>query len=48
MWSDPEVTAIEKALERVPLKNTVAVQDLLAPSYIYGILMDARIRESDW
>ena len=41
-------TAIEKALERVPLENTVAVQDLSAPSYIYGILMDPRVRAGDW
>lgn len=41
-------TAIEKALERVPLENTVAVQDLSAPSYIYGILMDQRISTGDW
>lgn len=40
--------AIEKALTFVPLKNTVAVQHLSAPSYIYGILMDQRIRSSDW
>jgi hypothetical protein len=41
-------TAIEKALSRVPLENTTAVQDLSAPSYIYGILMDDRIRAGDW
>jgi hypothetical protein len=41
-------TAIEKALQRVPLENTVAVQDLSAPSYIYGILMDSRSRADDW
>ncbi|MDF1597480.1 MAG: hypothetical protein P1T08_15485 [Acidimicrobiia bacterium] len=41
-------TAIEKALERVPLENTVVVQDLSAPSYIYGILMDPRVRAGDW
>lgn len=41
-------TAIEKALNRVPLANTAAVQDLSAPSYIYGILMDARIRGTSW
>lgn len=41
-------TAIEKALERVPLENTATVQDLSAPSYIWGILMDERIRRSDW
>jgi hypothetical protein len=41
-------TAIEKALDRVPLGNTVPVQDLSAPSYIFGILMDRRIRLTDW
>lgn len=41
-------TAIEKALEHVPLENTVPVQDLSAPSYIWGILMDDRIRGSHW
>ena len=41
-------TAIEKALERVPLENTVAVQGLSAPSYIYGILTDPRISVGDW
>ena len=41
-------TAIEKALRRVPLRSTVPVQDLSAPSYIYGILMDDRIRRGDW
>jgi hypothetical protein len=41
-------TAIEKALGRVPLVNTAVVSDLSAPSYIYGILMDDRIRRHDW
>lgn len=41
-------TAIEKALMRVPLENTGAVQDLSAPSYIWGLLMDDRIRQGDW
>ena len=41
-------TAIEKALGRVPLINTAAVSDLSAPSYIYGILMDERVRGRDW
>jgi hypothetical protein len=41
-------TAIEKALESVPLENTVPVQGLSAPSYIYGILMDDRVRLNDW
>lgn len=38
----------EKALQYLPLPNTVAVQHLRGPSYIYAILMDPRIRQSDW
>jgi hypothetical protein len=41
-------TAIEKALQLVPLPNTRTVQHLSAPSYIYAILMDPRIRGNDW
>ena len=37
-----------RALEIVPLENTAAVQHLRGPSYIYAILMDPRIRQSDW
>ena len=40
--------AFEEALELVPLKNTVPVQHLRGPSYIYAILMDKRIRKADW
>jgi len=40
--------AIEKALHRVSLRNTSVVQDLPAPSYVYAILMDPRIRAGDW
>ena len=39
---------IEKALKFVPLENTVKLQNLQAPSYIYAILMDRRIRKHDW
>ena len=38
----------EKALERVPLKDTTVVQDLQGPSFIYAILMDERIRTGEW
>lgn len=38
----------EEALGLVPLENTVPVQHLRGPSYIYAILMDARIRQDDW
>lgn len=39
---------IAQALELVPLSTTVPVQHLRAPSYIYAILMDKRIRQADW
>jgi hypothetical protein len=41
-------TQFERALELVPLQNTVPVQHLMGPSYIYAILMDERIRAGDW
>lgn len=37
----------EAALELLPLENTVPVQGLRGPSYIYAILMDRRIRRPD-
>ena len=38
----------EQALDFVPLENTVPIQNLRGPSYIYAILMDKRIRLDDW
>ncbi|MET3684422.1 hypothetical protein ABID56_002559 [Alkalibacillus flavidus] len=38
----------EKALDEVPLENTVPLQNLQAPSYLYAILMDNRIRKDDY
>jgi len=39
----------EKALDYVPLINTVPLQKKLrGPSFIYAIMMDSRIRKSDW
>lgn len=38
----------EEAFGLVPLENTVPVQHLRGPSYIYAILMDERIRGNDW
>ena len=46
-WVIPR-THLATALERVPLKNTVPVQDLFGPSYVYAVLMDRRIRRHDW
>lgn len=39
---------IEQALEFVPLYETTPVQHLQAPSYLYAILMDSRIRKELW
>lgn len=36
------------ALTLVTLANTVPVQHLRDPSYLYAILMDERIRGQDW
>jgi hypothetical protein len=41
-------STFKKALENVPLENTVPLQNLQAPSYLYAILMDKRIRKNDW
>lgn len=41
-------TAIERALARCPLDDTTTVQDLSAPSYVYALLTDPRIRRDDW
>lgn len=37
-----------EALKYVPLENTVPLQNLQAPSYLFAILMDKRIRKNDW
>lgn len=39
---------IEEAAALLPLQNTVAVQYLRGPSYIYAVLMDNRIRKAGW
>ena len=40
-------TAIEKALKRVPLSTVTQVADLSAPSCVFAILTDGRIRSND-
>jgi hypothetical protein len=39
---------MEKALKYVPLVGPGQINNLHAPSYIYGILMDDRIRHELW
>lgn len=41
-------THFEQAFALVPLTSTAQVQHLRGPSYLYAILMDSRIRQSDW
>lgn len=38
----------EKALTRVPLAGPNGINDLRAPSYVWAILHDARVRQTDW
>ncbi len=37
-----------KGVDGCPLQTTRDVQDCLGPSYIFGILMDSRIRHGLW
>ena len=46
-WSIPKKDIVS-ALSYCPLDNTAVVQHLNAPSYIYAILMDARICGKLW
>ena len=53
VWPDRTNRALprshfERAFELVPLASTTSVQHLQGPSYLYAILMDPRIRQSDW
>lgn len=41
-------STFNEALKFVPLENTVPLQPLQAPSYLFAILMDNRIRKGDW
>ncbi|WP_088006836.1 hypothetical protein [Indiicoccus explosivorum] len=39
---------LEKAFQFVPLENTVPIQNLFAPSYLFALLNDERIRQGEW
>lgn len=41
-------SVIGKALQRMPVRSTTALQDLRGPSYLYAILMDPRVRQAEW
>ena len=38
----------KEATELLPLENTVPVQHLRGPSYLFAILMDPRISQGGW
>jgi hypothetical protein len=38
----------EQAYALVPLPDTTSIQHLRGPSYLYAVLMDARVRQADW
>ena len=39
---------VEKAIRRCPLANTVEIRDCFDPAYLFALLMDSRIRGTDW
>lgn len=39
---------IKEAADLLPLDNTVEIQHLRGPSYIYAILMDSRVSRANW
>jgi hypothetical protein len=53
VWPDRTNRALarsqfEQAFALMPVENTVPLQRLQGPSYLYAILMDRRIRQNDW
>lgn len=39
---------LEEAVGLLPFETTVPLQHLRAPSYLFAILKDPRVRQSDW
>ncbi len=39
---------VEKAISRCPLASTTEIKDLMDYAYLFGLLMDARIRAQAW
>ena len=39
---------VEKAIARCPLTSTTEIKDLMDYAYLYGLLMDSRIRGEAW
>lgn len=46
-WRFPR-RQLEEAYGLMPVESTKPLQHLYGPSYLYAILMDARIRQGDW
>ena len=41
-------SVFEHAFQRVPIEMPSLLTDLRAPSYLFAVLMDPRIRRDDW
>jgi hypothetical protein len=41
-------SVLAEAIKLMPVRDTVPLQHLRAPSYLFALLMDHRIRERDW
>jgi hypothetical protein len=41
-------TQVDKAIARCPLRRTTEIKDLMDYSYLFALLMDARIRGEAW
>jgi hypothetical protein len=41
-------TQVEIAISRCPLTNAAKIHDLIAPAYLFALLMDPRIRMKSW
>ena len=41
-------TQVDKAIARCPLASTTEIKDLMDYAYLFGLLMDARIRRHAW
>jgi hypothetical protein len=41
-------TEVDAAIARCPLRNTTDIKDLRDYAYLFGLLMDQRIRNGDW
>jgi hypothetical protein len=52
VWRQPNMrlarSEVEAAIGRCPLQNTTDIKDLRDYPFLFGVLMDRRIRGEDW